>query len=38
MLDTFVIEKLLSFLKEDAYPEDVTGRFASGIRHMPRSK
>ncbi|BBG25187.1 carboxylating nicotinate-nucleotide diphosphorylase [Sulfuracidifex tepidarius] len=32
MLDTFVIEKLLSFLKEDAYPEDVTGRFASGIR------
>ncbi len=38
MLDTFVIEKLLSFLKEDAYPEDVTGRFASGIKAFAEVK
>ncbi|MUN29148.1 carboxylating nicotinate-nucleotide diphosphorylase [Sulfuracidifex metallicus] len=34
MLDSFLVEKLLSFLKEDAYPDDITGRLASGINSV----
>lgn len=32
MLDAFVVEKIFSFLREDAYPDDVTGKFVSGIK------